>query len=80
MIGYTTGWNRLEVPIHWSFSKYQHNSYMIVAITLVRFITLLCGIDNIIWNISSFKLNMRNIPHIMLFPYNIVMDGMGVAT
>ena len=31
-------------------------------ITLFRSIIVLCGTNNILWNISSFRLNMRNVP------------------
>ena len=31
-------------------------------------IIVLCGTDNILWNIPSFKLNMGNIPHNTINP------------
>ena len=47
---------------------------MNMFITLFRSITMLCGIDNILQNISSFSVN-GGIFHIRLsVPHNVVMD------
>ena len=46
----------------------------ILDITLFRSITMLCGIDIILQNISTFNMNIENILHNISNPTNIVMD------
>ena len=49
-------------------------SINLVVLTLFRSIILFCGTDNISWIFSTFILNMRDIPRIMLVPQNTVVN------